>query len=293
MKTLNFKYPDAIVSTDWLAANIDSQDLRIFDCTTYLDYNPKSEQPYDVTNGRSGYELGHIPGAGLLDLQEDLSDKENPYLFTIPSVESLAKAFGQQGIGDDARVVLYARENPQWATRVWWMLHYLGFDNVAILDGGMIKWSIENRKVVSGHEYYPKASLTPNPRRNVFVGKDAVLRAINEEKICTISALSPDLHSGNNPRYGRLGRIPGSKNVPAVSLVDPQNTTLISAQKAAEAFNHAGVKPFQSIITYCGSGIWSAMDAFVLYQLGYENIAVYDNSMSEWARDESLPMEVD
>ena len=111
MNELQYKYPDAIVSTDWLAANINTPDLRIFDCTTYLDYNPKSDQPYDVTNGRVDYEQSHIPGASLLDIQGDLSDNENPYLFAIPSVENLAAAFEQQGIGDDTRVILYAREN--------------------------------------------------------------------------------------------------------------------------------------------------------------------------------------
>jgi len=293
MQKLSYKYPQAIVSTDWLASNINSPDVRIFDCTTHLDYNPKSDHPYDVTNGQIGYELGHIPGSSLLDLQGDLSDNKKPYLFAIPDAESLSEAFGQLGIGDDTHVILYARENPQWAARVWWMLYFLGFDKASILDGGMVKWSMENREVVSGNEHYPKASFSPKPRLNVFVDKNAVLKAIYDENTCTISALSPDLHSGKTLRYGRAGRIPGSKNVPAVCLIDRKNTTFLSAQKVSEVFNTAGISSSNNIITYCGSGIWAAMNAFMLYQLGYENISVYDNSMSEWGRDEKLPLEVD
>jgi len=293
MSKLQFRYPNAIVSTDWLADNINAPDLRVFDCTTYLNYNAKSKQPYDVTSGWSDYNQSHIPGATLLDIQRDLSDNDNPYLFAIPNVEDLAIAFARQGVSNESRVILYARDNPQWATRVWWMLNYIGFDNAAILDGGIIKWGQERRAISSGHEHYAPASLSTNARREVFVGKNDVLDAIKNDNYCTISALSPDLHSGKNPRYGRCGRIPASINVPAVCLVNSQDTSLISPQDASAVFGNAGASASQKIITYCGSGIWAAMNAFVLYQLGYDNVAVYDNSMSEWASDINLPVEVD
>jgi len=291
---LQFKNSHAIVSTEWLAANINLPNIRIFDCTTYLDYSSKSEQPYKVISGLCAYKNDHIPGAGFLDIHKNLSDNNNPFLFAIPSMDKLAASFGLAGIGDNTRVILYARENPQWATRVWWMLHYLGFNNVAILDGGIIKWTMEGRALTSGNEHYSPAQLTvKTPRQQQFVGKNVVLSAINKQEYCIIDALSEQLHSGESCRYGRRGCIPSSVNVPATSLVELNDTRLISAQRASAIFESLGINDTQKIITYCGSGIWGAMVAFMLYLLGYNDIAVYDNSMSEWAQDKNLPMEVE
>ena len=118
-----------------------------------------------------------------------------------------------------------------------------------------------------------------------------MLAAIGEPGTCTINALSPDLHSGANTRYGRPGRIPGSVNVPAVAQMDPQTLELAGPDAAARSFAEAGLEPGQRVIAYCGGGIAATLDAFLLHQLGYEHIAVYDASMSEWAKDESLPVE--
>ena len=101
------------------------------------------------------------------------------------------------------------------------------------------------------------------------------------------------LHSGENPRYGRAGRIPGSKNVPARSLVNLETMELLSADEVANAFAAIGADTGKRTIVYCGGGIAATMDAYVLTQLGYADVAVYDNSMSEWAADATLPIEKD
>ena len=105
--------------------------------------------------------------------------------------------------------------------------------------------------------------------------------------------MTPDLHSGENPRYGRPGRIPGSVNVPAHSLSNPEDKTFISLDAVQEAFDAVGAKCEQRIINYCGGGIAATLDAFLLHQLGYEDLTVYDDSMSQWATDETLPIEKD
>ena len=89
----------------------------------------------------------------------------------------------------------------------------------------------------------------------------------------------------------RPGRIPGSVNVPAADLQHPQTKEFVGLEKAARQFETVGVKPDQRVLVYCGGGIAATLDAYMLHQLGYENIAVYDNSMSEWSTDESLPIE--
>jgi len=288
-----YLYPDDVVSTQWLEDNLADPSLRIFDCTTYLHYETGTGRPYKVVSGRADYDAGHIPGSAFIDLQGDLSDNDSPYRFTLLPPDALAARFGRLGIGAGTRAILYTRDTIQWSTRVWWMLRYIGFDDAAILDGGWTKWSLEGRPVSSDPVAYPPAHCVARPRPAVFVGKEAVKAAIGDAAVCTINALSPDLHSGENPRYGRPGRIPGSVNVPARGLLDPTTLALPPAEEAARAFAAVGAEPSKRSIVYCGGGIAATLDAFLLHRLGHKDVTVYDNSMSEWAADETLPIETD
>ena len=286
-----YAFPEAIVSTEWLAANLHDPALRVFDCTTYLLYETGTGRPYRVGSGRPDYEAGHIPGSGFLDLQGELSDTASRFNFTMPAPDDLAARFAAKGIGQGTRVVLYARKSLQWATRVWWMLRAIGFDDAAILDGGFDKWAAERRPTETAETRYPPAALAAQPRPGLFIGKDEVKAAIGDAGACTINALAPDLHRGENPRYGRPGRIPGSVNVPAAALLDPEALTIRPPGAVAASFAAVGADPSKRILLYCGGGIAATLDAFLLHQLGYRDIAVYDASMSEWAKDESLPIE--
>lgn len=293
MTIARYRNPQAIVSTAWLESHLSDPPLRVFDCTVYLQYETGTGRPYKVVSGRADYDAGHIPGSAFIDFQEELSDNTSPYNFTLPAWDTLAAAFGRCGIGEGMRVILYSRANMQWATRVWWMLRSISFDNAAILDGGWDKWQQEGRPTATTAHRYPPARLAARPRPALFVGKDAVRAAIGDAGACTINALAPDLHSGANPRYGRPGRVPGSVNVPVRALLDPATLTIAAPEVAAKAFADVGADPSQRIIVYCGGGIAATLDAFLLHQLGYENVTVYDNSMSEWAKDARLPIETD
>src|SRR6185295_14368259 len=96
-----------LVSTDWLAANLDDPDLRIFDCTVHLRPTDKGG-PYSIESGRADYEAAHIPGAAFLDLPGDLSDPDSGLNFTMPSPERFAAALGAAGVGPGTRLVLYS-----------------------------------------------------------------------------------------------------------------------------------------------------------------------------------------
>ncbi len=289
-----FLYPEALVSAAWLSENLDVPNQLIFDCTTYLRATTAPNQPYRVESGRGDYDISHIPNSAYLDLQADLSDSNSKFRFTILPPEALADRFRNHGISDDSRVILYARENMQWATRVWWMLRYIGFDNAAILDGGWSAWCHGTYPTTSEPTVFPPAhTLTPKPRPDVFVDKVATQAAIEAPASCIINALGADLHSGANDRYGRPGRIPGSVNVPAQSLQVGETKCFPPAHEVATAFANVGAEKSQEVILYCGGGIAATLDAYLLHQLGYKNLAVYDNSMSEWANDAALPIETD
>lgn len=288
-----WQHPEAIVTGSWLEENLSNPGLRIYDCTFYLHYEEGTGRPYSVESGRADYDTGHIPGAGFLDLQSAFSDPVSPYSFTLLPPEQVAAAFMQAGVSENTRVILYSRGSPTRATRFWWMLRWLGFDDAALLDGGWEKWEADGRPVSTEPSSYPPGEFAVKPRPQLFVSRDEMLAAIGDGSTCSLNALEPDLHAGANPRYGRPGRIPGSTNVPASSLVDPRTLELRPAPEVAAAFKAAGAEPDKRILNYCGGGIAATLDAFLQHQLGYRDISVYDASMSEWAKDPALPIERD
>ncbi len=293
MPTARYQHPEAIVSGEWLEAHLGDPGLRVYDCTFHLVYEEGTGQPYHVVSGREDYDGGHIPGSGFLDLQADFSRSDSPFHFTLKSPEAVKAAFEAAGVGDDTRVVLYARKNMTRATRFWWMLRWLGFDKAALLDGGWDAWAAEGRPVSTAAAKYLPGRMTLNLRPGLFVGKAEMQAGMADDGACALNALEPDLHSGANARYGRPGRIPGSVNVPASSLADPKTLKFVDAETAAAKFAAVGADPSKRILNYCGGGIAATLDAFLQHQLGYPDIAVYDNSMSEWATDPDLPIEKD
>ena len=297
MKEVNIRYhdPGALVHTDWLEAHLGDANLRIFDCTTHLmPAGADTDAPYRIVSGKAEYDAAHIPGAGFIDLQGELSDNSTKLRFTLPSTDQFAAVMSRCGVGEGARVVLYSADGIMWATRVWWMLRGFGFDNAAILDGGWEKWRSEGRPVSTEPCAYPPATFVPRPRLDLFVGKERVRTVLGDTNTVIVNALPSELHRGTNPsRYGRPGRVPGSVNVPAGRLIDRNTKTFVPLADASAKFSAAGVEPSRNVICYCGGGIAATVDLFLLYQLGYEHLSLYDGSMGEWAADASLPIETD
>jgi 3-mercaptopyruvate sulfurtransferase SseA len=198
--------PTALITTDALARELGRAEMRIYDCTTYLEAAPPgSDDPYIVVSGRNSFEAGHVPGADFLDLQGEFSDQATRLRFMMPAVAQLEAAFGRHGLGDDTRVVLYSIGTMMWATRFWWMLKSLGFDGAAVLDGGFEKWQAEGLPVEHGPARgYPPATFVARPRPGWFVDKQAVLAAIPRADAVIVNALGAQFHQGLEPsRYGR------------------------------------------------------------------------------------------
>jgi thiosulfate/3-mercaptopyruvate sulfurtransferase len=287
--------PHALISTEQLAAILGQPNLRIYDCTTYLEPPPPgSDEPYVAMPGWQSFEEAHIPGADFLDLQGEFSDPATKLHFMMPATPQLAMALGRHGLGDGTRVVLYSIGTMMWATRFWWMLRSLGFDNAAVLDGGLDTWRAEARPLQSGPpQGYPAATFTAKPRPGFFTDSSAVKAALGRPDHVIVNALGPQFYKGLEPsRYGRPGRIPGSVNVPAALLLQPTKQ-LIAPAEAEAKFAAQGITKDRHVIAYCGGGISATIDLFLLHQLGYDNLTLYDGSMGEWAKDPSLPIETD
>jgi len=291
---IEWKYPNAIVNCEWLAENINNNNIRTYDCTTYLHYRDNDPSlPYVVESGREQYEKSHIPNSSYIDLQSDLSDKDSPYRFTMPNLKILSENFKKVGIGEDFHIVLYSRNGTQWSARIWWMLRSVGVDNVSILDGGFNEWTRLGLPTSDKILTFPKSNFNFKPRNEIFIDKEPVIKALEDKNTKILNSLTEDIHKGLNPRYGRPGRIPNSLNIPFHKLLDPETGKFLGAEELLEIFQKNKISYENQIINYCGGGIAASLEAFVLYQLGYKNLKIYDNSLSEWAIDENLPMEKD
>lgn len=284
-------HPEYLVSMQWLASRLHDPDILIFDCTTRIV--PDECTIYRTEPVIDRFMEGHVPGAQFIDVQKDFSDSTHRYKFMLPTADQFAERASSFGIGPGKTVILYSTIDPWWATRVWWLLRVFGHDKVAVLDGGFDKWTAEGLPVEKG----PGSPRMPgkfvarfNP--GMVAGRDEVLAAIGSDGICTISARLPSQFAGvDGNNYGRPGRIPGSVNVPAASLLDPETKTYLPLDLLRQRFAHLPIRD-KRVIAYCGHGIAASADAFVLAMLGHDDVAIYDASLSEWAADHGLPIDV-
>src|SRR5262245_9723272 len=241
--------PKSLVTTEQLTAMLGDPHLRIYDCTTYNEpVPPGSDVPYRAVAGDKTFEAGHIPGADFLDLQGEFSDTSAQQFFMMPGIAQLEAAFGRHGMDAGKTIVLYSIGTMMWATRFWWMLRSLGVD-ASVLDGGFDKWTAEGRLVEQGApKGYPSATFKASPRPGFFVDKSVVLARRDDPSTVVVNALGPQFHRGLEPsRYGRPGRVPGSRNVPAATLVNPDKT-LITLAAAEAKFAEQGITRDKNVI---------------------------------------------
>ena len=285
---------NGLISTAELADILGQADLRLFDCTTYLEPAPEgSSLPYLAVPGRHTFEAGHIPGADFLDLQGEFSDPNTELRFMMPDVAHLerrsavtacpatarscctasARRCGRRGSGGCSH--RSASRTPRCST-------------AASTNGSSkaARSKPDRRRDIS------RRRSRQNRKPGFFVDKHETLAATSERGTVVVNALGPQFHKGLEPsRYGRPGRVPGSCNVSAATLLDPQTKAFVPLAEAEAKFKAQGITKDKRVVAYCGGGISATVDLFLLHRLGYDNLTLYDGSMGEWAKDTSLPIE--
>ena len=285
---MSYVHPEYLISVQELADGIDDPGRRILDATVFL--TPAPTAGYRAESGQGKFDEGHIPGAVFLDLIRAASDTSTGLGFSLPPVAQLEGLIGSLGIGDDTEVVLYSTGHMMWATRAWWLFHYCGHANVRVLDGGFRAWRDAGMPVSTETVAPAPRSFRAQANPDLFVDKDGVLAAIGDSATCTVNALSPDVYAGEGEfSYGRRGHITGSVNLHFDDLLD--NGHFKDADALRTALDAKGLLAAPKVISYCGGGISATVDALACLLVGQSNVAVYDGSMAEWVRDESLPME--
>lgn len=287
-----------IVTTEWLADRLDDPKLRIIDATVFMQM-PEGGGPPNIESGRASYEQGHIPGAVYADLVGELSDPDSNLPFTVSSHEAFIEKITELGIGDETYTVIYDQNAlvgesivaSYWASRLAWQMRYEGFDQIAVLEGGLQKWLSEGRELSTDAPVYSKAVFTGQQRTEMLATKEDVQKAIDDEQTVLINTLSPEEFAGADSDDPRSGHIPSSQNVFFGLHADQQTKTLHDDEKLRALFEETGaLDPDKKVITYCGGGIAATWNALILNKLGQQNVAIYDGSMNEWASDPSCPI---
>ena len=277
---------DILIEADWLLRHLDNPTLRILECS--VAFKDAADGTISFHSGRNEWEREHIPGSAFADLIEDLSDPESPLDFTLPQKMRFGDAMGALGVGKGVQVVLYDRTFGMWATRLWWMLRSYGFDDAAVLNGGLAAWVAADGPISDEPPRHTQTTFEAVPRSNVFASKDYVRAALDDEKICLVDALRSQIFRGEQVPWSRPGHITGAINVPMMELIDSETNRFLDADSLRQRFSEALDRP--ATITYCGAGIAATVDAFLLHRLGHPNVSVYDGSLSEWSADPTLPM---
>jgi thiosulfate/3-mercaptopyruvate sulfurtransferase len=239
--------------------------------------------------GRREYEEAHIPGALYAHLDEDLSGPIVPGRtgrHPLPTPEQIARRFGSWGIGPGQQVVAYDAAGGGIAARLWWLLRWLGHDEVAVLDGGWQEWQRHGYPVSDGVETARPVVFTPLPREDWVVSTDEVDVWRKDPDFLLVDSRAADRYRGENETIDPVaGHIPGAISLPYGDNLD-ENGRFRSREALRERFAELFHEvPPKHTAFYCGSGVTAAHNLLALSYAGYDEARLYPGSWSEWITD--------
>ena len=271
-----------LVSTGWLAAHLSDPGVVVIDASWHM--------PAANRDGRREFLAGHIPGAAFFDL-DAVSDHASPLPHMLPSPEDFASAMGALGVSNDVRVVVYDAAGLFSAPRLWWMLRIFGHEHVAILDGGLPKWTAEGHPLDKGEAHPTARVFTPRFNAAAVADLAQVRQALDSgsDQVLDARAAPRFLGRAPEPRPGLAsGHMPGALNMPMTDLIADGRLKDPEALEAALA--GIGVKGDKPVITSCGSGVSAAVITLALARLGRPMGRLYDGSWTEWGGRADLPV---
>lgn len=257
-----------LVGADWLAEHLHDPGLRIV----------------EVTSPGAGYRIGHVPGAVYLDLAQVFTGSALGVADTLSRDDEAAAVLGALGIAPGGHVVVYDENGGTRAARTVWLLEYLGFDRVSVLDGGMERWMAEGRPSTRQAPEVQPAAFSPARRDERLAQADWIAARLAPGEIVLLDCRNEDEYAE--------GHIPGAVNRPwQNSLTRHAYQTLRDPAELRSEFERLGAAPDRPIVTYCGTGARSAHTYLTLRALGYEQVRNYSGSWSEWSGRGDLPKE--
>jgi len=268
---LTYAHPEQLVDTTWLAAHASDPGVRIVDMR------------------RSGYAEGHVPGAVAL-APEAIRDANSPPTF-LPTPAAFEHMMSALGISDATRVIVYDERGGIYAARLWWILNYFGHTNVALVNGGWTKWTLEQRPTTTAVAPVAAGTFTARPQPRWVATASDVVAAIGKPSTKIVDARTQAEIDGKDLRNIRRGGfVPSSVPVYWEDLLDPQTKAFKPADEIRRLYEARGILPSQEVIAYCQVGMRASVDLFALHLIGYEHLRNYYGAWEEWGNRDDLPL---
>ncbi|MEM7028630.1 MAG: sulfurtransferase [Chloroflexota bacterium] len=275
-----------LISTDELAQHIGDDNWAIIDARFELT---------DTEVGRTEYLAGHIPGAVYAHLDEDLSGpiiagQTSPH--PLPDIDIFAQKLSTWGIDDKTQVVVYDSRANIIASRLWWMLNWLGHTAVAVLDGGWPQWAKEDRASVAGVESRASRQFVADPNPSLVVDADEAARVGQDPTMHLIDCRARARYRGDEePLDPVAGHIPGAICAPITENLSEDGRFLDEAALRQRFETLLGNQSPENAVFYCGSGVSAAQNLLAMAHVGLTGSKLYAGSWSEWITDAERPIE--
>src|SRR5436190_1613470 len=273
-----------LIGTDELAVHLDDPAFVIVDV--------RHDLARPDTFGDAVYAESHIPGARFAHIDRDLSAPKTGLngRHPLPTPEAVAALFGRLGIDGSKQVVAYDLGSGMFASRLWWMLRWLGHDRAAVLDGGFAKWQHEGRPVTA--QISPVRTTTFVPTRvRPTVSATGVAASLPRHGLLLLDARAAERYRGDvEPLDPIAGHIPGALNRPYTRNLAADGTFRSPRELRAEFEAMLHGRPPDDLVHYCGSGISATHNLLAMTIAGYPLTRIYPGSWSEWVSDPRRPV---
>ena len=267
-----------------LARIANDENVAILDCRHDLGRPQWSDEAYAA---------GHIPGAVQAHLDRDLSAPIGPQTgrHPLPDVAKLAETLGRWGVDANVQVIAYDQGNGAYGARAWWLLRWLGHENVAVLDGGFAAWQEAALPVSREPANRKPRTFTPRLEDGAFVTAAQVQQALAHQSIALIDARGADRFAGENETIDPVaGHVPGALNRPFGKNLDARSRFLPADELRRQWTQVLGTRPPAEVVAMCGSGVTACHNLLALELAGLPGAKLYAGSWSEWIRDPARPV---
>jgi thiosulfate/3-mercaptopyruvate sulfurtransferase len=270
------------VDADWLKEHLDEKDLRVVDCRFKLG---------DPEEGRQQYEQSHIPGAVYFDLEKDLSGavREHGGRHPLPDLNLLKDKLEADGISNETTIIAYDGKEGAFASRLWWILKYVGHEKVYILNGGFAGWENKGYPIDRTKPQYDKTAYTLTEKKDMLASYEEVRDiALNGSgNAVLVDSRESRRYKGIEEPIDRIaGHIPTAINKPWMEGLD--NGSFKSREQQEKRF--AELDRNQPVIVYCGSGVTATPNYIALKEAGFKNVKLYAGSYSDWVSYKDNPV---
>ncbi len=273
-----------LVTTDILNQHLDDPNWVVIDCRFVLA---------DPAAGRAMYDLAHIPSARFADLDQDLSSPvtQQSGRHPLPSAERFLSTVRSWGINQQTQVVAYDQLGGALASRLWWLMRWMGHRQVAVLEGGYPAWTAKELSTTAELPQVSPGDFQGTPDDQMWLTSEAVAAALAEGNSLLLDARAPERYRGEvEPVDPVAGHVPGATNVPFKENMNEHGGYLSAAELKARFEAVAGDLPPEAVVHMCGSGITACHNILAMEIAGLSGSRLYAGSWSEWIRNDQRPV---